>query len=55
MKSCSMTKAVFLACRTKRLMTLEAMIRCSESRKLGVEGKGKEIEEGREKGKMERK
>ena len=37
MKSCSITKAVFFACRMKRLMTFEAIIRCSESRKLGVE------------------
>jgi len=32
MKSCSTTKAVFLAWRMNRLMTLAAMIRCSESR-----------------------
>ena len=34
MKSCSMMNAVFFACRIKRLMTLLAMIRCSESRNL---------------------
>mmetsp|Transcript_36848 Transcript_36848/g.75173 ORF Transcript_36848/g.75173 Transcript_36848/m.75173 type:complete len:122 (+) Transcript_36848:629-994(+) len=32
MKSCSTTKAVFLACMMKRLMTLAQLIRCSESR-----------------------
>ena len=32
MKSCSTTKAVFLECMMKRLMTLEAAMRCSESR-----------------------
>ena len=34
MKSCSMTNAVFFACKMKLLMTFAAMIRCSESRKL---------------------
>mmetsp|Transcript_83199 Transcript_83199/g.138807 ORF Transcript_83199/g.138807 Transcript_83199/m.138807 type:complete len:211 (+) Transcript_83199:194-826(+) len=33
MKSCSTTKAVFLACKIKRLMTLDAAKRCSESKK----------------------
>src|SRR5271154_3621525 len=32
MKSCSTTKAVFLAWRMNRLMTFAAMIRCSESK-----------------------
>lgn len=34
MKSCSMINAVFFACKMKRFMTLLAMMRCSESRKL---------------------
>ena len=34
MKSCSIINAVFFACKMKRFMTLLAMIRCSESRKL---------------------
>lgn len=36
MKSCSMMNAVFFAWRINRLMTLLAMIRCSESRNLRV-------------------
>mmetsp|Transcript_56080 Transcript_56080/g.157336 ORF Transcript_56080/g.157336 Transcript_56080/m.157336 type:complete len:114 (+) Transcript_56080:397-738(+) len=32
MKSCSTTKAVFLLCMMKRLITLAQLIRCSESR-----------------------
>mmetsp|Transcript_13980 Transcript_13980/g.28654 ORF Transcript_13980/g.28654 Transcript_13980/m.28654 type:complete len:114 (-) Transcript_13980:1428-1769(-) len=32
MKSCSTTKAVFLACMMKRLITLAQVMRCSESR-----------------------
>lgn len=34
MKSCSIMKAVFFACKINRLMTLLAIIRCSESKKL---------------------
>ncbi len=34
MKSCSITKAVFFACKMKLLITFAAIIRCSESRKL---------------------
>lgn len=44
MKSCSMINAVFFACRTKRLMTLLAMIRCSESRNLGRMRRGRKTQ-----------